>query len=623
MTMKKEISRRNLLKTAGYAAGAVAMGATSVYAAARPNPEAVSERPNFLILFTDDQGFGDLGLHDNVTLETPNMDALARESVQFSNFFVQPCCAPSRAALLTGRNPHEVGVWGVHMGREYLNLDEPLFSEVLLDAGYRTFMAGKWHSGIQGPWAPWNRGFEDAYVGGYHQKKSRICHNSPDAKPFEGWERDVLIEHCVDFMKEHKDEPFLAYMPFFTPHTPWVAPERLIEKYKANGLSDQLSLYNAYTEHLDEGIGTLLKELDRLGLAENTVVIFMSDNGPTKGPNRSEEDWALRNPQGFRGEKGDIWDLGIRSPLFVRWPEKFKPQTVAWNTCIEDIYPTLLELGGAAIPDGKKLSGKSILPLLKEGQGAAWSDRMIMREHFDPHWTGKEKQHDLLLDHELIRYEDQSLTIRNQRFKLCKVGPTFEQSDRNYEQAEGYERGAHYQLYDIQNDPQESTNVSAEHPELFEEMKQKLRDWYEPIMNAPDAFTKPFMQIGYPEKENQLKADAVSFATGSLKRGMFNTMPQWTEAGDSISLNVEVLKKGDYKVRLHGRGFTAGAEVEVRVGDAVLRTDTTAGRGSFLPLGEIEIEELGKTTLTFTLLEAPDEKPLLKTLWWIGFEATK
>jgi len=619
--MKMDFLKQTLFKTAGCAAGAFAMSISPSQAAARINPNTVAERPNFLILFTDDQGFGDLSLHGNQYLETPNMDALGRESVQFSNFFVQACCAPSRASLLTGRSPHEVGVWGVHMGRSYTNLDEVLFSEMLKGAGYATFMAGKWHSGREGSWDPWSRGFDEAYIGGYHQKNSRITHNGEEAEPFEGWERDVLIQHCVDFMEKNQDRPFCAYMPFFTPHTPWVAPERLIEKYRAKGQSEKLSLYNAYVEHLDEGIGSLLDELDRLGLADNTVVIFMSDNGPTPG-GMDAEDFAKRNPQGYRGSKGDIWDLGIRSPLFVRWPGKFKPQTVEWNTIIEDIYPTLAELAGAELPKGKKLAGKSIVPLLQEGQNAAWTDRFIYREHFDPHWPGKTEQHDLLTDRGLIRYENQSLTIRNQRFKLCKVGPTFDHSDHEYAHTEGYERGAHYQLYDIQNDPDETTNISAKHAEVFAELKSALEAWYRPIMEAPDAFPKPAVELGYPgEKENKIRLSLAYKMAGSVKRFRFQSMPQWIQVGDQIVLKVNVMEEGAYKVRLHGKNFADGSEVELRVGDAVLQKEIVDAAGlSFVPLGTIKLENPGPTDLTYTLLEIPEDKPLASPFWRIDLE---
>jgi len=616
-----DIYRKTLLKTAGCAASLFAMSASPAQSAARINSSPAADRPNFLILFTDDQGIGDLGLYGNTGLETPNMDALGRESVQFSNFFVQSCCAPSRASLLTGRSPHEVGVWGVHMGRSYINLDETLFSEMLKSAGYTTFMAGKWHSGTEGSWDPWKRGFDDAFTGGYHQKTSWVVHNGGKPQRPNGWERDVLIQHCVDFLEENKDEPFCAYMPFYTPHTPWVAPDRLIEKYKARGLSERLSLYNAYVEHLDEGIGTLLGELDRLGLSENTVVIFMSDNGAPRGK-MEDADWARRNPKGYRGLKGDIWDQGIRSPFFVRWPGKFKPQTVEWNAMIEDIYPTLAELSGAKIPKGKKLAGKSLVPLLFEGQTAPWTDRLIYREHFDPHWPGKTDQHDLLTETNPVRYKEQSLTIRNQRFKLCKVGPTFDHSDKNYGIIEGYERGAHYQLYDIQNDPGETNDVSAEHPEKFAEMKAALEAWYRPIMDAPNAFPKPAFEIGYPgEPESKIRLTLAHKMKGSVVRSRYKTMPQWIQAGDQITLHVNVITPGAYTVRLHGKKFVDGAKVELRIGDAVLQKEIVgAEKLSFAPMGTIKLKESGPMDLSFTLLNIPGDNPLAKPFWRIDLE---
>ena len=620
------MNRRDFIKKSiTWSTGAFLTGSFAGCALAKNHPQKLQKnigQPNFLILFSDDQGYGDLSLHGNKYLETPNIDSLAKESVQFKNFFVHACCAPSRAALLTGRNPHEVGVWGVHMGRPYINLDEKLFSDVLQESGYKTFMAGKWHSGMQTPWAPWNRGFDDAYVGGYNQKTSRVSYNGSKPKPFEGeWQRDYLINKCVDFLKKNKNNRFCAYMPFFTPHTPWVAPDRLIDKYKKKGCSEKLALFNAYMEHLDEGIGTLLNSLKNLGLDENTVVIYMSDNGPTHGKNKDEDDWELRNPQNFRGEKGDIWDLGIRSPLFIRYPAKYKPAVVEQNVCIEDIYPTLLDMANIKTPENKILNGKSIVPLLAD-PSVNWKDRYIVREHFDPHWTGKEEQHDLLTDFSAIKYEDQSLSIRNQRFKLCKIGRAFDHSDRNYEKHEGYKRGSEYQLYDITKDPEESVNVINKYPAIAEKMKKAMKDWYAPVMANPENyFTKPFLPIGYPgDKEAQISFSCCVSAKGSVKRGPFNSLPQWTKKGDSVTIQADVVQTGTYKVLIHCISLEQGAEFDLAVGDTKIRKKFTGKTSSFNDFGEIKLNKKGKTLVKFTLVNELPNKSAMKKPFYISFE---
>ena len=211
-------------------------GALSLTLAERP--------PNILLMLTDDQGWGDLSMHGNPRLETPHLDRLGSESLRFSDFYVNPACAPTRASLLTGRHYHRNNVWGVHGGRDYLDPDAVLISEVLKGAGYATAMIGKWHNGKTGGFLPWHRGFDDAWFkrGLYAHDTAGFTYNG-EVVEFEGWARDRIADLAIQYMAEQRDQPFFLYLPFPTPHLPARAPEEYIEKYLAKGCGKKLAKY--------------------------------------------------------------------------------------------------------------------------------------------------------------------------------------------------------------------------------------------------------------------------------------------------------------------------------------------------------------------------------------------
>ncbi len=609
------------------------LGASALLPGCLARPTTASsgqqQQPNFLILFADDLGIGDLACEGNTQVRTPNIDALAGESVRFRNFFVQACCAPSRAALLTGRAPHKAGTWGVHQGRANLNLDEHTFAEHLSEAGYETFVTGKWHNGSAGPWHPAERGFNQTRVASYSPYYREMESYSQDRFTFAGWRCDQLVNLTSDFMSHNRNQPFCAYLPFVNPHTPWKAPQPLIDSYKAQGLSDELSLYYAVVEHMDKNIGVLLKNLELFGLDKNTVVIFCSDNGGTHGKINNEADWTSRNPQGYRGEKGDIWDLGVRSPLYIRYPAGFEPQTVKTNTCIEDMYPTLLDLADIPLPlEQKPLDGRSIVPLLNNGDRAVWQERYICQTHFDPYWEGKTEQHDMR-DHKKPQpyiLEKQSLTIRDERYKLCQVGPSFDHSDRNFGHIDGYKRGPLYQLYDTIIDHGETNNIANQHPEIVERMRTTLHAWYAPVIAQSETlFQPPVYPIGYlpsnPDAPTEMCCN-LSSSTHVVNgiRGRFGVKPKWKDAHDSIHLQARVLRSGTYAIRLHAIHVKDDCDLEIRVGGQVLTRSFAKQTGSFIPFGELQLEKCDLTEIALTLTRArTDEKAAIKKAFWVGF----
>ena len=233
------MDRRQFLKTAGSSVPAVSV----LLSCGLKNKE--HERPNFLLLLADDMGWDDLSLHGNTFIETPNLDRFAKESVQFSRYYVNPVCAPTRASLLTGRHFLRTGVSHVHGGKDFLALDEITAADVLKDNGYRTGMWGKWHSGKTEGYFPWQRGFEEAYMAGLYQHRNNQGLLNGEPIEHKGWTTDVLVDYAIDFMQRHQNEPFFAYVPFLSCHAPLDARHERIDDYMQKGISRSLAMVYA------------------------------------------------------------------------------------------------------------------------------------------------------------------------------------------------------------------------------------------------------------------------------------------------------------------------------------------------------------------------------------------
>ena len=555
--------------------------------------------PNFLFIFTDDQGYDDLSYHGNLHLQTPNIDKLACESVEFTNFHAAPLCAPSRANLLTGRQFLRTGVWGVHRGHDYLNLDETTFAELLQENGYSTGMMGKWHSGHPDAWAPWNRGFDHAWIAKLYQHGDcQLTYNGVEQHRG-GWATDTLTRIAIDFMDNHKNQPFFCYLPYMAPHGQWRAPEAYVEKYLQKGQSLELATVNAMIDHIDMNVGKLMDYLDESGLAEKTVVVFTTDNGPVQSthgapPNQmSDADWEKRNPSHLRGSKGTVWENGTRVPFFVKWPGKYQPSVVDKNAALIDMFPTILDIAGIDIPpDNKPLDGVSLKALF-EGDLASWEDRYLFNPKDEPYWPGREGRNSVLPSKADIFFDNQILTVRNQDFKLVK-------------------RHDEYSLFNTLNDPREEEDVITEYPELAEKMKSELRNWYEEILNSESSYTIPRFLIG-PEgvDETFLYACATASASGNVKGGALFTS-NWLEKGDAQTILVEVLNPGSYHFILNARPVNTNATVQVSVGKQILTARVDSDYN--LDLGSLELAK-GNYDLEIRIVEADKtEDPVFREL---------
>ncbi len=333
-----------------------------------------ARKPNVIIVITDDQGYGDLSITGNPVLKTPNLDRLASEGVQLTNFHVDSYCTPTRAALMTGRYAHRVGAWGTVSGRNMMRDDEVTMADIFRHNGYRTGHFGKWHLGGNYPYRPIDRGFEewlgkgDGGTGcttdywGNDRVNDHYIHNGKwEEKPRNGFEGDVFFDAAMAFIRESKERPFFTYLALYNAHNPCSLPDPKSE----NGN------FFATISRVDQNFGKLRQCLREEGLAENTVLVFLTDNGTAGGD-------KVFNA-GMRGRKGSPYDGGHRVPCFLAWPASgFKmPATVDRLTAHLDLLPTLVDLCTLDLPRSVKFDGTSLKPLLGDTH-SNWPERTLV-----------------------------------------------------------------------------------------------------------------------------------------------------------------------------------------------------------------------------------------------------
>jgi len=470
---------------------------TTTTSAAERKPLAGS-RPNIVLVITDDQGYGPVGRHGHPWIKTPNLDALFGSSTRFTRFLVSPTCAPTRSALMTGRHPMRNGVTHTLYERERMTLDAITLPQALKEAGYTTGIFGKWHLGDQEPYQPHNRGFDEAFIhgaGGIGQAYNCSCADAPGNKYFnpvirhngkfvktEGFCTDVFFTAGLGWIKRVKDgdQPFFAYITTNAPHGPFIAPPKNEERFKALGFNERQAGFYGMIENIDENVGRMLRKLDEWQLMDETVILFMSDNGMTGngagrgvlGKTPDGEPMKMYNA-GMKGLKGSVDEGGVRVPLFVRWDGRIEPgQEIDRITAHLDIFPTLAALAGAKIPD-KQVEGRNLLPLI-ENPDAEWEDRYLYT-HKGRWPTGSEPN----------KHQWQNFAVRNQRFRL--VGGN--------------------QLYDMVEDPGQTTNVIDDHPEVAQAMKEAYDAWWKetrPLMvneDVPLSKTRPFHVLFYKQRK--------------------------------------------------------------------------------------------------------------------------
>ncbi|WP_298238560.1 arylsulfatase [uncultured Algibacter sp.] len=504
--------------------------------------EKQTPQPNILIIQADDMGFDDLSLHGNPYLETPNLDKLGNESVQFEQFYLQNVCAPSRAALLTGRNYLRTGVTSVHAGRDFMNLDETTIAEIFQKNGYNTGMWGKWHSGKTDGYFPWDRGFDEAYYACLYNYWNNT--GLLNGKPIQtkGFTTDALTDMAIDFVtQEREGKPFFAYMSHLAPHNPWRAPESYIKKYEDKGLSKPMATLYGMIDNLDHNIGRLLDALDKNGLTENTIIVFMSDNGPWTRSYRfglTEKEWQMRNPSGLRGTKGENWQNGVKSTLFVKWKDQLLPKKVNHLAKIEDILPSLASMSHIELPESLTLDGTDFSPIF-DGKNVVKNP--IFFANHSPKGSSTENTEDAMITASSPLTKDFKST-----FHFKNQGLAIRKGDFKYIQNQGRIRQG---LYNVINDPKEFHNLIDSLPAKTSELEKELSIWYQGILKA-NSFNMPTLQIGFKDRAfTQIYAASPSYISNGLINRNHN-LQGWSKVSDSAIYKIKVHTPGKYKVFL-------------------------------------------------------------------------
>lgn len=427
--------------------------------------------PNFIVIFADDLGYGDLACYGSKTNETPNLDRMAREGVRFTDFYVpMPFCAPSRATLLTGRYPFRHGVVGNPAPDSGINdvglpPSETTIAEVLKQLGYATICIGKWHLGHKPELMPRKQGF-DEYYGILYSNDMRpvqIVHNERVAQyPVlqSNLTRDYT-KHATDFLERNREKPFFLYLPHAMPHKPLAASE---EFYTPHTPDD---LYADVIRELDWSVGRVLAKVKELGLEDNTLVLFASDNGP----------WFGGSTAGLRGMKGATWDGGIRVPLIARWPGHIPPGRASKEVCASiDLFPTLSNLAGAKAPPNVTIDGRDIFPLMSSDLARSPHEAIFAMSGPQLHVvrSGKWKLH--------VRTPAPGFQAMDAAAAAKWIDPRgpdgvtliaqFEQARPNqYPGVLTGDAGKPLMLFDLEADPSEQHDVAANHPDVVQRLK--------------------------------------------------------------------------------------------------------------------------------------------------------
>jgi arylsulfatase A-like enzyme len=475
---------------------------------------APAKKPNVIVIITDDQGFGDLGFHGNPKIRTPNLDKFAGESVRMKNFHVCPVCSPTRSSLMTGRYNYRTGIVDTFNGRSMMHPDEVTIAKLLKGIGYRTGIFGKWHLGDNYPLRAMDQGFEEALVlkgGGIGQASdppggesyfNPILQHNGKAERKEGYCSDIYTDAVLDFISKKGKQPFFCYLAFNCPHTPLEVPEKYYKMYAGQLKADQFpkagypiegkvdfdataKIYGMIT-NIDDNVGRIFARLKELGIADDTIVIFLTDNGPQQP----------RYNRGMRGRKGTTFEGGTHVPFFVRWPAQLPGNRDIDRIAAHiDILPTLAAACGAQVPQDRQIDGRNLLPLWKN-EKVDWPDRSLFFQ-----WHRGDVP-------EMYR----ACAVRNQRYRLVQPDGV----------AENFKLGkVRFMLFDIEKDPYEMKDIAAEQPEIVAQLKKQYEDWFKDVAGTRQ-FAPPRIRVG-SAKENPVvltRQDWRSAPAGTTPKGI-------------------------------------------------------------------------------------------------------
>lgn len=440
---------------------------------------AVEKKPNVILILVDDQGYGDIAALGNPYIKTPNIDKLHATSARFTDYHVNPTCAPTRAALLTGHNANRTGVWHTINGRSLLLERETTMAEIFKENGYSTSIFGKWHLGDNYPFRPEDNGFDEVLShggGGMEQTMDywdndyfddMYIHNG-ELKRFEGYSTDIWFNEAIKHIEKNKDKPFFCYLPTNTAHSPYFVADKYIAPYKDNEAIPLPAFYGMIA-NIDENIGKLVDYLETSELMDNTILIFTTDNGTAQGAKTDGHrlDGFIKKGfnAGMRGVKASKYEGGHRVPLFIHW--KNGGITVGKDinelTAHFDVLPTLVEMCGLEVDDDISFDGKSLLPLIK-GESNDFKERIVITnsqrtENPEP-WR--------------------RTSLMQGKWRL--VDST--------------------ELYNLETDPEQRENIASMHPEKMKQFKDAYDQWWQDLL--PTYNDLPRIYVGH-EKENPTK----------------------------------------------------------------------------------------------------------------------
>ena len=518
---------------------------------------STAQRPNVIVIMSDDQGGGDYGFLGNEVIRTPELDAMHRRSGFLSRFYVSPVCAPTRASLMTGRYNYRTRCIDTYIGRAMMDTEEVTLAEHLRDAGYQTGIYGKWHLGDNYPMRPQDQGFSQSLVhrgGGIGQPSDPIGAEGKYTDPtlikngvetkMKGYCTDIYFDAAMDFIGNSvkREKNFFTYIATNAPHGPFHdVPVDLYNEYQKVDFTpilvsklnpkrfeqerDKLARIAAMITNIDENVGRLFKKLDALGVRENTIVVYLNDNGPN----------TMRYVGDMRGMKSHVDDGGIRSPLLFHWPRRVKAGATSDELCAHiDLVPTILDACEISTRPGHKIDGRSFLPLLTDDD-ASWPTRQVV---FQSHRGNVPQRF-----HHFALHEHPWKLVHPSGFGK-----------------EGFEGTANLELYNLQEDPRQQHNVAQQYPEVFDRLKGGYEAWFQEVSSTrPNNYDPPRIVIGTAnEMQSVLTRQDWRHTEGRPWGGNSNGV--WLlEAYDSGDYDVELIFSGDHpegKATIQAGGLT-------------------------------------------------------------------
>lgn len=442
-------------------------------------PDYSAKKPNIILLLSDDQGYGDIGRHGHPFLKTPNMDQLHDESIRMLDFSVSPTCAPTRAALMTGMHEFKSGVTHTLPNRRKMNRDVLTLPQLLKTTGYATGLFGKWHLGQEAGYRPHERGFDVGLTVPHDNQKSHynpeLLRNGTPEKS-NGYRTDIFFDEAMKWMDEQGDNPFFCYIPTYNAHSPLIVPEKYAKPYRDKTTDENTANFFGMIANLDENIGRLTDYLEKRGMADNTIIVFLNDNGATFG--------ADTYNAGMRGVKGTVWRGGTRAFCFWHWPEQWKPRDETMLSAHIDILPTLAELAGIELPldVAREIEGFSLADFLKDPSTRKMDKKLFQHT---ARWS----------DGFADKHQHVNASVRWKSWHLLNMGTVddcqgecrvYRKAARGESMLYTESPNKHYKLspdqnwklYNLEKDPGESANVAQENPKVVKRMAAAYDDWW-------------------------------------------------------------------------------------------------------------------------------------------------